>query len=80
MYTTLVTGASKGIGLEIAKRLAADGHKVIGIARSKLEQPFPGDYHRIDLEDAEKATQALDDLLRTSPIDNLVNNAGYPIP
>jgi 3-oxoacyl-[acyl-carrier protein] reductase len=80
MYTTLVTGASKGIGLEIAKRAAADGHNVIGIARSKLDQPFPGEYHQIDLEDAEKATQTLDDLLRNTPVDNLVNNAGYPIP
>lgn len=80
MYTTLVTGASKGIGLAIAERAAADGHRVIGVARSEPERPFPGDYHRIDLEDTDEAVRALRDLVGDTPVDNLVNNAGYSIP
>lgn len=80
MYTTLVTGASKGIGLAIAERAAADGHKVIGVARSEPDRPFPGDYHRIDLEDADGAVRALGELVADTPVDNLVNNAGYSIP
>jgi len=80
MYTTLVTGASKGIGLAIAERAAADGHRVIGVARSAPDRPFPGDYHRIDLEDTDAAVRALADLVRATPVDNLVNNAGYSIP
>ena len=34
--TFLVTGASKGIGLAISKRLAAAGHEVVGIAREPI--------------------------------------------
>jgi len=80
MYTTLVTGASKGIGLAIAERAAADGHRVIGIARGEPDRPFPGDYRHIDLEDTGAAVEALAGLVRETPVDNLVNNAGYSIP
>jgi NAD(P)-dependent dehydrogenase (short-subunit alcohol dehydrogenase family) len=80
MHTTLVTGASKGIGLAIAERAAADGHRVIGVARSEPDRPFPGDYHRIDLEETDAAVRRLSDLVRETPVDNLVNNAGYSIP
>ncbi|HBD38485.1 MAG TPA: short-chain dehydrogenase, partial [Cupriavidus sp.] len=31
--TFLITGASKGIGRALSHRLAAAGHKVIGVAR-----------------------------------------------
>ena len=34
--TFLVTGASKGIGLAISRRLTAAGHEVVGIAREPL--------------------------------------------
>lgn len=80
MYTTLVTGASKGIGLAIAERAAKDGHRVIGVARGEPERPFPGDYRHIDLENTDAAVRALGELVRETPVDNLVNNAGYSIP
>lgn len=77
---SLVTGASKGIGLSVAERLAAAGHTVIGIARSDPERPFPGDYHKVDLEDANVAVASLGDLADKFAIDTVVNNAGYSIP
>lgn len=81
MYTTLVTGASTGIGLAIAKRAAEDGNKVIGVARREVPaEPFPGDYYQVDLEDAESAANTLIEIVRSSPVDNLINNAGVPIP
>lgn len=80
MPTTLVTGASKGIGLAIAERLAAAGDTVVGIARSEPDRPFPGTYYSVDLEDMAAAQAALKDITATHPVDNLVNNAGYSIP
>ena len=77
---SLVTGASKGIGLSVAERLAAEGHTVIGIARSDPERPFPGDYSKVDLEDTEAAIAALGGLADKFAIDTVVNNAGYSIP
>jgi 3-oxoacyl-[acyl-carrier protein] reductase len=77
---SLVTGASKGIGLAIAKRLAEDGHTVVGIARSDPDEPFPGPYYKVDLEDDDTVVDALADIVAEHPIDNLVNNAGYSLP
>lgn len=80
MATTLVTGASKGIGLAIAERLAATGDTLVGIARSEPDRPFPGTYYSVDLEDTAAAQAALQEIASTHTIDNLVNNAGYSIP
>lgn len=80
MATTLITGASKGIGLAIAERLATGGDTVVGIARSDPDRPFPGTYYSVDLEDTASARAALQEISATHAIDNLVNNAGYSIP
>jgi 3-oxoacyl-[acyl-carrier protein] reductase len=77
MYTTLITGASKGIGLVLAERLARQGHEVVGVARSEPERDFPGAYYRVDLEDRDAAVARLGEITRKHAIDHLVNNAGY---
>ena len=73
--TFLVTGASKGIGLAISKRLAAAGHDVVGIARGPLAA-FPGTLVPVDLGDDEASATAFAELARRYSFDGVVNNAG----
>ncbi|MVW69987.1 SDR family oxidoreductase [Bordetella sp. 15P40C-2] len=73
---TLITGASRGIGLSIATRLAADGHHVIGLARTAPDRAFPGTFISVDLADAQATDAALSELARAYEIDSVVNNAG----
>ncbi len=72
--TVLVTGASRGIGLAIAERLAADGRSVVGVARSE-PKGFPGTFHEVDLLDP-AAKAALAEIAAGHSVLHLVNNAG----
>ncbi|CAH0343004.1 SDR family oxidoreductase [Rhizobium sp. CECT 9324] len=72
--TFLITGASKGIGLALAERLAKKGHDVIGIARNATDG-FPGRLHQLDLSDR-AAGEELAAIVRESGIDGIVNNVG----
>ncbi|MFN0043172.1 MAG: SDR family oxidoreductase [Alphaproteobacteria bacterium] len=74
---TLLTGVSKGIGRAVAERLAREGHYVIGLARTKPEWDFRGDFHAIDLTDLETTRTLVDNLAARHAIDGLVHNAGY---
>ena len=75
--TTLLTGVSKGIGRAVAERLARVGHHVIGLARTKPEWDFQGDFHAVDLTDLETTRALVDNLAARHAIDGLVHNAGY---
>lgn len=87
--TALVTGASTGIGKELAQLFAADGHDVVLVARSvkKLEEVAAGltKVHGVkasvivaDLGDpAAPAAVAEEARGRGLAIDFLVNNAGF---
>lgn len=85
-WRALVTGASSGIGLEIARALAARGANLVLVARRKerldtLAAELRDGYEvevevrACDLADAE-ATEALLRDTAELPIDILVNNAG----
>src|SRR5262245_31907755 len=85
----LVTGASSGIGYELAKLLAADGYPLVLVARSGDRLQAIGDLlaekHgiavevcRLDLADPNSAEGVLEFVnSRSLPIEVLVNNAGF---
>lgn len=84
--TALVTGASRGIGEAVAKRLAAEGATVIAAARTAAdldrvvaEITASGGRARslpLDLSDPGSIETAAKAVLAESPVEVLVNNAG----
>jgi NAD(P)-dependent dehydrogenase (short-subunit alcohol dehydrogenase family) len=78
----LVTGASSGIGLEIAQTLLGRGYSVTAVSRTASKQPVLADATRFiavdgDVGDEGTAARAVDAALTTfGEIDLLVNNAG----
>lgn len=75
--TAIVTGASRGIGLAIAKALASEGVKLALISRSKPKTSVRGKFIEYDLADSEKIPAAISTALKhLGKLDFLVNNAG----
>ncbi|HSL25419.1 MAG TPA: SDR family oxidoreductase [Acidimicrobiia bacterium] len=77
--TFAVTGASRGIGLAIAERLAAGGHQVIGVART-VPVRFPGPFLQADLGEERSTRRLLERLTDRHVVDGLINNAGMVRP
>ncbi len=78
-HTTLITGASTGIGLATAECLAARGHHVVGLARREMTE-FPGTYVQVDLADEQALAVLLPTLSERYVFDGLVNNVGIVRP
>ncbi len=74
-----LTGASSGIGLAVARLLAARGHQVWGTSRDPVRLPSLGGFHpvRMDLADGDSVREAFETAWREAEgIDVLINNAG----
>lgn len=71
----VITGASKGIGYAAANRLAADGWRVVGVARS-APADFPGEFLTVDLSDAGATAVLAKRLASRGDVVGLVSNAG----
>jgi NAD(P)-dependent dehydrogenase (short-subunit alcohol dehydrogenase family) len=71
-----VTGASRGIGREVARTLASEGWRVLSGVRDPKSAPPRTDAERVDLADA-KSIGALAERIRArgERLDALVNNA-----
>ncbi|MFI4896297.1 MAG: SDR family oxidoreductase [Phycisphaerales bacterium JB059] len=79
MPTYLITGANRGIGLELTRQLTARGDTVIGAARDPDAatdlRSLTDRVEPLDTSD-EASILALADRLADEPIDVLINNAG----
>ena len=89
MRNVIVTGASRGLGLAIAARLAASGYRVLAIARSESAElqalitaaaqggRGPVQFYPFDLLETAAMAQFVNRLRREAgPLYGLVNNAG----
>jgi len=82
--TAIVTGGAQGFGLNIAKRFLDSGAKVIiwDIDKSELikaskELNNPNlSYNVVDVSNFDQVKEIVDDIIKISNIDILINNAG----
>jgi len=89
MKVTLITGASSGIGEEFARRLAAEGHNLVLVARTEralhelcdelmLKHKIMAHYLVLDLTEPDAHNKLVEDTQKHGfEVDWLINNAGF---
>jgi NAD(P)-dependent dehydrogenase (short-subunit alcohol dehydrogenase family) len=73
--TILITGAGRGLGLELARQYAADGWRVIGTVREGDLKAIGAESLKVDVTDF-AAVKALAAKLKGEPLDVLFCNSG----
>jgi len=86
MASVLITGTSKGIGLETALAFARAGHQVYATMRNPSQSPalaetaarekLPITISKMDVDSDQSVSNAIAAIQKNGPIDVLVNNAG----
>jgi NAD(P)-dependent dehydrogenase (short-subunit alcohol dehydrogenase family) len=74
----VVTGASRGIGAEIARRMAASGADVLGLSRSQVARDDGVTHRSVDVTDETALAEAIQSFSRDG-LDICVVNAGAPM-
>lgn len=77
-YTAVITGASKGIGLDLAQRLLEKGYTVISIARNAPQGFTHSQFNTVtaDLLDADAVAGAAQQIAADHDVSHFVHNAG----
>ncbi len=75
MPTILITGAGRGLGLELARQYAQDGWRVIGTVRDGDLKKIGAESLKVDVTDFTEV-KALASKLKGEPLDVLFCNAG----
>lgn len=77
-YTAVITGASKGIGLDLAQRLLEKGYKVVSIARNAPEEFEHPDFETVkaDLLDPAAVEVAAQAIAAKHQVSHFIHNAG----
>ncbi|RZJ68954.1 SDR family oxidoreductase [Flavobacterium sp.] len=78
MKNIIITGTSRGIGLELALQLANSGHKILALSRKSNPDLLKHEnvtYLQVDLSDENQLDQVSDFLQTWEKVDAIVHNA-----